>query len=210
MSQSRSLNAALIIVSGAINPVAAHEIMMTYVAHAVHVVVGPSNIDVTVELTFNELVSLEERKQMDLNRDGWINDGELAAYLARLGPAFASSLELTVDGNSVKLFDLYEPELDLLGAEIVGPAHHVLRLSFFARTRSSVSGKQQQILLHDRLWANAPALCSFHADGTEGVQVQMTSSSRVLSNQDLNGNDRSTRIVSVRPPPSSSRRVISN
>src|SRR5690242_131643 len=78
------MGAALIGPFTAIESAMAHEVMMTYVEHADRLIVGPSNIDITVALTFNELTSLEERKRMDRDRDGTINDAEVAAYLATL------------------------------------------------------------------------------------------------------------------------------
>jgi hypothetical protein len=195
---------------GAPTSATAHDFMTAYVDHAVRVVVGPSNIDITVELTFNELVSLEERKRMDRDRDGWINEGEIASYLSNLGPALTRGMELTIGRRSVPVLELYDPQLDLLGAKMVAPAHHILHLAFFARTPSSFSTGRQQIVLHDNLWADAPAICSFQVEGTGAIQVEMTSPRKILSNPGVPGADRSIQITSETVPASSSRRGASN
>jgi hypothetical protein len=178
---------------------------MTYVAHAIRVNIGPANIDIDVELTFNETVSLKERKLMDRDQNGSIDRAEMASYLAELEPILESGIQLTIGAHAVELLMRYEPELDLLGAQTVMPEHHVLKLAFFARI-STVSAAVQEVVLQDHLWADAPALCSFQAAGTDGIEVQVTSPRRVLSNRQGKIDDRMVRIMSAAPtsalPPS--------
>ena len=182
-------------------PVArAHDVLMTFVRHDTQVVVGPTNIDITVALTFHEIASLEEREHMDRNRDGQIDRREIAAYLASLEPTLARALELTVDGKPAEVLVLHNPQLDLLESEKVFPAHHVLRLFYFARTPASLAAGND-LVLRDRLWVRAPTLRFLRAAGAGGIQVETDSKNEVLSDPDSKGEGGSMRIKCLETPP---------
>jgi hypothetical protein len=87
-------------------------------------------------------------------------------------------VSLTIGGRAVALVSLYDPELDLLDVRTIAPAHHVLRLFFFARTPDGMAAGDE-IELTDRLWAGAPTLAVSRATGSGGVGV--ASNTRVQS-----------------------------
>ena len=177
----------------------AHEVLMTYVRHDTQVVVGPTNIDITVVLTFHEVASLEERGRMDRDQDGQIDRGEIAAYLAGLAPALARAMDLAVDGRPVEVLVLHNPQLDLLGSEKVAPAHHLLRLFYFARTPASLAAGRD-LVLQDRLWARVPAICLLQAAGAGGIRVGNDSAAEVFFKPDAKGEGRALRIKCLETP----------
>lgn len=152
-------------------PLFAHPVYMEYIEHQVHVRVGPANIDITVELRFNEVQSLAQRRRMDGDRDGIISRPEQARYLRRMRRELADAFRLNCQGKPLDVIELYAPELDLLGAEGVSPTHHVLRLSYFARTPRPLA-LPAKLELEDAGWAGAPALWLFRGTGEPGVNLQ--------------------------------------
>ncbi len=146
----------------------AHPVYMDHVEHAARVVIDPVNIDIQLTLTFNEFRSLAERRSMDADGDEILTPPEREAYLKRILPGLAHRIELEVDGRRVPVLDLYPPRLDLLGVPAVSLTHHVLELSFFARTPADL-GPGSRVVMRDRLWPDAPALQIGGAEGVRGV-----------------------------------------
>lgn len=149
---------------------AAHPALGDLVGHRETLVVGPANIDLTVELTFNEQRSLAERVRMDADGDGDISGDEAVAYAAAAADRAAAAIELSIDDERVELILLHEPELDLLGMTRALPVRHVLRLCLFARTPASLK-PGGRLLLTDRSWPEAPAFCALQVQGRDGVRL---------------------------------------
>jgi hypothetical protein len=148
----------------------AHEQLAAFIQHHVHLAVGKRYIDVTVDLTFFEEWSARERLAMDANRDGRITRAESEAYLKKLAPDLARQVRLRVAGRELDLAPLYEPELDLLGANQTGPARHRLRLWFFGPTPANLR-PSDDIVIEDRLWSQAQALGTLEAEGQDGCAL---------------------------------------
>jgi hypothetical protein len=131
--------------------------------------VAAQHIDVTVDLTFFEEWSARERKAMDADGSGEISRTELENYLKRLGPQLARQVKLRVAGRELILVPLYEPEIDLLGDNQVGPAHHRLRLFFFAPTPDLRAG--DELVIESSLWPEAKALATPQSEGLDGCKL---------------------------------------
>ncbi|GMU20565.1 MAG: hypothetical protein AMXMBFR13_06620 [Phycisphaerae bacterium] len=151
----------------------AHPALMDTLRHSVEVRVGPEDTDIEVEITFHELRSMAERRRMDADRDRTISPKELSAYARGLEESLTDQLGLQVDGNAVPVIPLYRPEVDLLETPQVVPARHVLRLFYFARTPVDFR-PGSELVLSSALWAEAPAVCLFSAEGKEGARLAAT------------------------------------
>lgn len=147
-----------------------HAALMEYIRHDAVISVGPTNIDVTLELTFHEMPSLVERRRMDHDHDGAITNAEVKAYLADRTEMFESEVKLRVGGRALELIPLYDPGIDLLGVDGIGLSHHVLKLFYFVRTPTWLR-PGDEIVLEDRLWTRAPSVCTGRARGEGGIQV---------------------------------------
>ncbi len=148
----------------------AHAILMTYIRHEAKVVVGPRNIDITVELTFYEYPSLGERRRMDRDHDEAITTAELSVYMAGLAETLRDSVTLSVDGRPLTVVPLYDPQIDLLEVPKVAPSHHILRLFCFARTPDWLRAGSR-IRIEDKLWPDAPRIDVLDASGKDGVRI---------------------------------------
>lgn len=149
----------------------AHPVYMDHIEHQILVRVGHDNIDITVELRFNEVQSLAQRRRMDSDRDGRISQAERDRYLRRMRRELAEAFRLTHEGKPLDVIELYAPELDLLGAEGVSPGHHILRLTFFARTPSPLTAPAN-LEFEDASWPGPPALWLFRATGASGIDLR--------------------------------------
>jgi hypothetical protein len=137
------------------------------VQHAVRLVVGAQHIDVILELTFFEEWSASERAAMDADRSGVISRSEQESYLKRIGTEMRKQVKLVAAGREVPLAPLYDPELDLLGNNRVGPAHHRLRLFFFTATPAGLR-TGDEIVVEDKLWPGAKVLATPRVEGRDG------------------------------------------
>lgn len=148
----------------------AHDALTNFVQHNVRLTLTPDHIDVTFELTFFEQWSSRERHSMDFDHNGRITRPELEQYRKRLGSNIAAQVSLRVAQKDLPLVQLYNPEVDLLGSDLPGPAHHRLRLFFFAPTPSALRANDL-IDIEDRLWPDAKALFTLEADGQDGCAL---------------------------------------
>jgi hypothetical protein len=151
--------------------VAAHDLLAGYIQHSVHLTVGARHIDLTLDLTFFEEPSARERAVMDADANGHITRSEVDAYVRKLAAQLAEQVVLRVAGREVSLVPLYDPEIDLLGNEKVGLAHHRLRLFFFAPTPAALQA-DADIVVEDLLWPDAKALGTLEAEGRDGCSLQ--------------------------------------
>jgi hypothetical protein len=165
----------------------AHPIYENHIEHHVRLAVSPANIDVTIELRFNELRSLSERRRMDTDRNGIIAPAERERYLRRIRRELADAFHLSCRGQILALIELYDPRIDLMGDQGVSPAHHSLRLYYFARTPADLAGPMQ-LDFEDRSWRNEPSLWFFTAAGSDDLKVRVDPpvSSRPADELDFN------------------------
>lgn len=195
----KTLFVALLAV-GIAPPAPAHPVYMDHIEHHVKMEVGPTNIDVTIELRFNELRSLSERRRMDADRDGLIGPAEQERYLRRIGRELRDGFQLRCRGEKLDLVELYEPRLDLLDGQGVSPTHHVLRLYYFARTPGPLTGPVR-LEFEDRTWPSAPSLWFFRAYSEDGfnLRVDPSASSQPAGETEPSPGHRAT-ITIVHPP----------
>lgn len=160
------------ILIGARHPAAAHDVLGACVQHGVHLTVGAQHIDLTLDLTFFEEWSARERAVMDTDASGHISRAETESYLKKLAPHLSQQVKLRVAGRELELAPLYDPEIDLLANDEVGPAHHRLRLFFFAPTLTGLRA-DDEIVVEDRLWPAAKVLGTPQAEGRDGCTLTM-------------------------------------
>ena len=149
----------------------AHDLFTAYIQHSVILTVGARYTDLEVDLTFFEEWSARERAAMDADGNGRIARSEVEAYVKKLAPALAQAVKLRVAGQEVALAPLYTPEVDLLGNHQAGPAHHRLRLFFFAPTPTPLRANDE-IVVEDRLWPTAKGLGMLQAEGRDDCALE--------------------------------------
>lgn len=147
-----------------------HDLFSAYVRHDVRVVAGGEHLDLTAELTFFEESAERERRRMDVDGNGRIERTEVEAYQRRVTEEVRGQVRLVLDDRPVELAPLYLPEVDLGGHNRVGPAHHRLRLSYFARTPTGLTDTQK-LRVEDDLWPRYQALGSIAVGGPGGARL---------------------------------------
>jgi hypothetical protein len=150
---------------------AAHDLFTAYIQHRVLLTVGAGYSDVEIDLTFFEEWSAHERAAMDADANGRITRGEVESYVKKRAPELARQVKLRVAGHELALVPLYAPEVDLLGNDQAGPAHHRLRLFFFVPTPTALHAGDE-IVIEDRLWPPAKALGMLQAEGRDGCSLE--------------------------------------
>jgi hypothetical protein len=149
---------------------AAHDVFAAYIQHSVLLTVGVRYSDVEVDLTFFEEWSARERAAMDADANGRVTRSEVEAYVKKLAPELARQVKLRAAGHELALAPLYAPEVDLLGNDQVGPAHHRLKLFFFAPTPTPLHA-EDELVVEDRLWPAARALGTLQTEGCDGCSL---------------------------------------
>ena len=150
---------------------AAHDLFTAYIQHSVHLTVGARYSDLELDLTFFEDWSARERATMDADANGRITRAEVESYVKKLAPELARQVKLRVAGHELALVPLYAPEVDLLGNDQVGSAHHRLRLFFFVQTPTPLHA-DDEIVVEDRLWPAAKALGMLQAEGRDDCVLE--------------------------------------
>jgi hypothetical protein len=148
----------------------AHDMLGSYVQHAVHLTAGAQHLDITLDLTFFEEWSARERKAMDTDGSGVITRSEQEAYLKGMETGACQQVKLFVSGREVPLASLYPPEIDLLANSRVGPAHHRLRVFFFAAAPAGLRAGDE-LVIDDKLWPQANILVTSQAEGRDGCRL---------------------------------------
>ncbi|NLE57043.1 MAG: hypothetical protein GX616_01685 [Planctomycetes bacterium] len=166
---------------------------MTFIRHDAKISVGPRNIDVALELTFHEYPSLAERRRMDRNHDDTITETEIKGYLDSMIDLSLDALTLSVDDRPLQVIPLYDPRIDLLDATNVAPSHHVLRLSWFARTPPWLKAGSR-IRAQYRLWPEAPRIDVLSASGDDGFRVIVDDLNNPVSSTEKAGGPREIRL----------------
>ena len=178
---------------------AAHDLFAAYVQHSVHLTVGARHIDLTLDMTFFEEPSARERMVMDADANGHITRSELESYVRKLAPELAEQMDLRVAGQDLPLIPLYSPEIDLLGSDKVGPAHHRLRLFFFAPTPTALRA-DAEIVIEDRLWPETKALGTLQAEGSDGCALEAEKTSDPSFAPASAGEARLFKVRCLKPP----------
>jgi hypothetical protein len=178
---------------------AAHDLFAAYIQHRIHVTVRAKYVDVTLELTFFEEWSWLERQAMDADHNGHISRAELESYVKRLAPVVAEQVSLRLAGREVDLAPLYEPEVDLLSNDETGPAHHRLRLFFFA-PRPAALRAGDELVVEDSLWPKAKALGTVQAEGQDGCALEAEQPDDPAFAPALSGEARCFKVKCLKPP----------
>lgn len=178
---------------------ATHDILGAFIQHSVRLSVSARYIDLQVDLTFFEEWSARERRIMDTDSNGRVTRAEIESYLKRLAPELAEQIKLRVAGADVPLAPLYEPELDLLGTDQVGPAHHRLRLCFFAPAPKSLRA-QDPLVIADRLWPSAKALATLQVEAQDHCRLETVETSNSIFPPARPGEARLFTARCLRPP----------
>ena len=159
------------IVIGLPHTAVGHDLFTAYVQHGVHLTVGARHVDLTLDLTFFEEWSARERLAMDTDGNGRISRREVETYVKQLAPRISRQMKLRVAGRELDLAPLYDPEVDLLANDKVGPGHHRLRLFFFAATPAGMQAGDE-IVVEDSLWPKAKAIGTLQAEGRDGATIE--------------------------------------
>jgi hypothetical protein len=178
---------------------AAHDLFTNYVQHSVHLTVGASYCDLELDLTFFEEWSTRERAAMDADGNGRITRSEVESYVKRLAPELARQVKLGVAGRELALVPLYAPEVDLLGSDRVGPAHHRLRLFFFVPTPTPLHA-DDEIVVEDLLWPEARALGVLEAEGRDDCVLEIGRASGTGLEPTRPGEARLFKVRCLKPP----------
>jgi len=185
--------------SGLRRDATAHDLFAAYVQHNVRLTVGARHIDLTLDLTFFEEPSLRERAVMDADANGHITRSELESYVRKLAPQLARQVVLRVASQEVPLVPLYDPEIDLLGNDRVGPAHHRLRLFFFAPTATALR-TDTDIVVDDLLWPDTKALGTLQAEGRDRCVLETEKTSDPSFAPASGGEARLFKVRCLKPP----------
>src|ERR1041385_2238288 len=107
--------AAVLALAALAGPAAAHNSLGGFVVHDGRIVLGSSLIDVELVLTYRELAALDERRALDRDGDGRVDQAEVAALGERFLEEMRTGLRVSLAGRDLALVSLADPRVDLLG-----------------------------------------------------------------------------------------------
>ena len=136
-----------------------HGVLGRVVQHHIVATAGASHLDVTVELTFHSVFAQRERRRMDADGDGLIRAEETRQYLDEILGTLEAGLWISAGKREINLTTLHSPEVDLLENEAAGAHPLRVRATYVARLDDRMR-RAGPVNLEDRLWPEAPALCS--------------------------------------------------
>jgi ABC-type nickel/cobalt efflux system permease component RcnA len=108
----------------------AHQQDMNNADHVLALRLTEESLDLTVHLQYKEFPSLAERRDMDSNGDGWIDEPEAAYYAQSEAKQLLESVELSINGQPLAMWLLEEPELEFYGSARVVPLHQDFSAKF--------------------------------------------------------------------------------
>ena len=146
-----------------------HGVLGRVVQHHIVATAGASHLDVTVELTFHSVFAQRERRRLDADGDGLIQAEETRRYLDEILGTLEAGLWISAGTREIDLATLHPPELDLLENEAAGAHPLRVRASYVARLDEGLR-RAGPVDLEDRLWPEAPALCSLEVRTQERYQ----------------------------------------
>ena len=165
----RLWTAAIVLVLGLAEGLA-HDVLQTFVVHAVAFQFRTNALEIRLELTFFEQTSQLERQRMDANQDGRLTRAEVGRYAREAEVALMRGLRLTIGNQAVDLVPLYEPELQLDHFDTTSPGHHRLVFQLFTPFPGAFP-PGSEVRLEDSLWPGEPALLSLQTGPTVGADV---------------------------------------
>jgi len=154
---------------------ASHQQDMTNADRTLAVRLGQGFIDLVLYLQYKEFPSLIERRGMDLNSDGWIDEQEAAAYAREKSDSLLGALELRANGRSVDLEVLGQPKLDFFGAARVVPLHQDLTVKLNSPLEFPGPEKSLLFRLKDSLDWPYPGTVAFALSADRSLEVDSTS-----------------------------------
>lgn len=157
----------------------AHPILADYVHHDISLTIGPAEINLDIELTFQQFCAMSQRRRMDTDHDGRLTQRDLEVYLADIEESIEDGVRLDIGGHPVDLVLLYDPRIELQRGPQIDLTPCTMRLSFFGRTPLSL-GTQSEVVVEDSLWPTLPALCRLDAAGRDGIRVLSLSREEVF------------------------------
>lgn len=145
-----------------------HGVLGRVVQHHIVATAGASHLDVTVEVTFHSVFAQRERRRLDADGDGLIRAEETRRYLDEILNSLEAGLRISAGKREIDLTTLHPPEVDLLENEAAGAHPLRVRASFVARIDERMR-QAGPLELEDRLWPEAPALCSLEKRSQGGL-----------------------------------------
>ena len=136
-----------------------HGVLGRVVQHHIVATVGASHLEVTVEVTFHSVFAQRERRRLDADGDGLIRAEETRRYLDEMLGSLEAGLWISAGKREINLTTLHPPEVDLLENGAAGAHPLRVRASYVARLDDRVR-RAGLADLENRLWPEAPALCS--------------------------------------------------
>ena len=106
----------------------AHQQRMINADRTLAIRLGDGFIDLSVYMQYKEFPSLLERRAMDINSNGWIDEQEAATYVQDKSDRLLEALKLTVNDRPLSLKVLGEPKLEFFGSARVVPLHLDLKV----------------------------------------------------------------------------------
>jgi hypothetical protein len=152
--------------------VRAHDVFTAYVHHRITLRAAADHLEVKFELTFFEESSAQERRLMDVNGDGQIERGELESYAKGLSGRWTNAPSVLLGAERLRVVPLYDPEVDLLGVEGVGWAHHRLVLRHFVPGAPALA-VGDELRVEDFYWPSWPALAVVQGETAEDVEIRL-------------------------------------
>ena len=143
-----------------------HGVLGRVVQHHIVATAGASHLDVTVELTFHSVFARRERRRLDADGDGQIRPEETRRYLEEILNSLEAGLWISAGKREIDLTTLHPPEVDLLENEAAGAHPLRVRASYVARLDDRMR-QAGPVELENRLWPEAPALCSLQVRSQE-------------------------------------------
>ncbi len=143
-----------------------HGVLDRVVQHHIVATAGASHLDVTVELTFHSDFAQRECRRLDADGDGLIPAEETRRYPDEILGTLEAGLWISAGKREIYLTTLHPPEVDLLENEAAGAHPLRVRASYVARLDDRMR-QAGPVELEDRLWPEAPALCSLQVRSQE-------------------------------------------
>jgi hypothetical protein len=100
-----------------------------------------------------------------------VSRAEIERYLNDFVSNLAHAVALRLDATRLDLIPLKAPQIDLLGNDGVGRAHHLLTLHYFVPTPDGLR-TGSELVVENRLWPDVPALGMLQAEGLDGCRLE--------------------------------------
>lgn len=156
----------------------AHPTLSDSIRHTKALTIGPKYIDATVELTFLGAHAQIKRRELDINKNGHIESTEIKAHAQTLLSKAKKHIKLKQDQDSLKLINLYDPEVIVGSTRDISTNPVTIRFTYFTHTPKS-SSKQNILTLHDTLYAGIQGNYRFSIATTDDFHAKLISQTMV-------------------------------